>query len=209
MFSEFNSWLFYLGVLSGSAYLLGFISQTQKKKTFFYFLVTFIALALPILMAAYRSCGTDTFEYMRNYIYTRRTPIKEVFENISGLMVKTKNQEYKIESRNRKENNKEFFVNGKTASEAAFNAVAEIIGGIKINSEIVQNVKDNGDVTLMVYFDNGAGSQKISLSALNDKEYAAFTDGKAEFAVDKKSVDELLLELDKISKNPIKTDGKG
>ena len=44
---------------------------------------------------------------------------------------------------------------------------------------------------------------------INDKEYAAFTDGKAEFAVNKKSVEELLLELDKISKNPIKTDEKG
>ena len=85
MLNEFNSWLLYLSVLSASAYLLGFISQTQKKKTFFYFLITFIALALPILMAAYRSCGSDTLGYMRNYIYTRRTPIKEVFENISGL----------------------------------------------------------------------------------------------------------------------------
>lgn len=85
MFNEFNSWLFYLGIFSGSAYLLGFISQTQKKKTSFYWVITFIALALPILMAAYRSCGTDTLTYMRNYIYTRRTPVKEILERMSGF----------------------------------------------------------------------------------------------------------------------------
>ena len=85
MFNEFNSWLFYLGVFSGSAYLLGLISQIQKKKTFFYFVMTFIGLALPIVMAAYRSSGTDSFLYMRDYIYTRRVPIEEVIENITGF----------------------------------------------------------------------------------------------------------------------------
>ncbi len=149
------------------------------------------------------------FLYTEPFYLLESGVLRSDFENISGLTVRTKDKEYKIESHNRKENNKEFFVNGKTASEAAFYAVAEIVGGIKINSEIAQNVKDSGDVVITVYFDNGLGSQKISLSDINDKEYAAFTDGKAEFAVDKKSVEELLLELDKISKNPIKTDEKG
>lgn len=149
------------------------------------------------------------FLYTEPFYLLESGVLRSDVENISGLTVKTRNKEYKIESRNRKENNKEFFVNEKTASEAAFNVIAEIVGGIKINSEIAQDVKDNGDVVIMVHFDNGLGSQKISLSAINDKEYAAFTDGKAEFAVDKKSVEELLLELDKISKNPIKTDEKG
>ncbi len=85
MFNDFNSWLFYLGALSGSAYLLGFISQTQKKRTSLYFIITFIALAIPVLMAAYRSCGTDSFTYMRDYLYTRRVPFKELFEGVSGL----------------------------------------------------------------------------------------------------------------------------
>ncbi len=85
MFSNFNSWLFYLGVFSGSAYLLGFISQTQKKKTFFYFLITAIALALPILMAAYRSCGTDSITYMASYMRTSRTSWANVWENIDSF----------------------------------------------------------------------------------------------------------------------------
>ncbi|MBQ9757756.1 MAG: DUF4340 domain-containing protein [Clostridia bacterium] len=135
--------------------------------------------------------------------------LRSDLENISGVTVKTAENEYKIESRNRKENNKEFFVNGKTASETAFNAVVEIIGGIKIRSEVVQDVKNSGDVIITVHFDNGVGTQNISLSAMNDKEYAAFMGGKAEFAVDRETIDALLLELDKISKNPIKTDEKG
>lgn len=85
MFNEFNSWLFYLGIFGGSAYLLGFIRENQKKRTFFALAITFAALALPVLLAAYRVCGTDTFLYMRNYVTTRRIPWEELIENIEGL----------------------------------------------------------------------------------------------------------------------------
>ena len=85
MFNEFNSWLFFLGVFSGSAYLLGFIRENQRKRTFFALAITLAALALPVLIAAYRVCGTDTFLYMRNYVTTRRIPWVQLFEDVEGL----------------------------------------------------------------------------------------------------------------------------
>lgn len=85
MFNEFNSWLFYLGVFGGSAYLLGFIRENQKKRTFFALTITLVALAMPILIAAYRVCGTDTFLYMRTYVTTRRTPWVQLIDDMEGL----------------------------------------------------------------------------------------------------------------------------
>ncbi|MBQ9756834.1 MAG: EpsG family protein [Clostridia bacterium] len=85
MFSEFNSWLFYLGIFSGSSYLLGLISQSQKKKTFFYVVMTTMALALPILMAAYRSCGTDSLTYMSSYMRISRMSWADVWESIDSF----------------------------------------------------------------------------------------------------------------------------
>lgn len=85
MFNEFNSWLFSLGLFGVSAYLLGFAKETQKKKTFFSLLIVFVALVLPILFAAYRSSGADSFNYMRDYIYARRTPWVEHLEDINGI----------------------------------------------------------------------------------------------------------------------------
>ena len=85
MFNEFNSWLFYLGVFGGSAYLLGFIKENQNKRTFFALAITLAALALPILTAAYRCCGSDTLGYLKLYIRTRRIPWEQIVENIEGL----------------------------------------------------------------------------------------------------------------------------
>ena len=85
MFNEFNSWLFYIAVFGSSVYLLGFIRENQKKRTFFALAITFAALAMPILLAAYRVCGTDTFLYMRDYVTTRRIPWKQLIEDIEGL----------------------------------------------------------------------------------------------------------------------------
>jgi len=130
-------------------------------------------------------------------------------ENIYKITVKNGETEYNITSENRKNNNKQFFVNQNAASEIAFNIVTESINNIKIRSEVAEIPQNTEDIVIVVYFDNGIDSQKISLSRVSDKEYVAFINGKAEFTVDSQSVDALLGELNNISKNPMKTDEKG
>lgn len=85
MLSEFNSLLFYIFAFSGSAYLIGFAKQTQKRKSFFYNLIIFAALCIPVIVAGYRSCGTDTMQYLYTYIRYIDFSWAELFEKINGI----------------------------------------------------------------------------------------------------------------------------
>ena len=85
MLSEFNSLLFYIFAFSGSAYLLGFIKENQSKKTFFYRFVVICALAIPIIVAGYRACGTDTISYMYKYVKIIDTPWSKILDFTNGI----------------------------------------------------------------------------------------------------------------------------
>lgn len=130
-------------------------------------------------------------------------------ENIRSVTVKTANAVYEVTSVEKNGINGQFFVNGKAASRAAFDSVAELVGGLEILSEISGTPENKGEIVVTVYYDNGTAGQTISLTGVNDKSYAAFINGKAEFAVERKTVDALLDELNNISKNPMKTDKEG
>ncbi|MBR5614071.1 MAG: EpsG family protein [Clostridia bacterium] len=83
MFSEFNSWLFYLLSLGLSSYLLGVTPEVQKRKTFLSTLLVLSAYAIPIIIGAYHVCGTDTLRYMQNYFLIRRIPKEELFTGLT------------------------------------------------------------------------------------------------------------------------------
>lgn len=85
MLSEFNSLLFYVFAFSGSSYLLGFARQNQRSNTFFYKLIIFCALFIPIFVAGYRSCGTDTMRYLYNYVRYIDFSWNELFDKINGV----------------------------------------------------------------------------------------------------------------------------
>lgn len=80
MLTPFNSLLFYVFALGGSAYILGFINENQKRKTFFAFIITFAGLAIPCLIAGWRGCGTDTLEYIRAYKWITDAPWDKLFD---------------------------------------------------------------------------------------------------------------------------------
>lgn len=85
MFNLLDSWLFAFVIFGGSAILMGMAKETQKKRTFFKKLLFFCALALPILYAAYRTSGHDTFRYMYQYVTMESTPWAELFEETEGF----------------------------------------------------------------------------------------------------------------------------
>jgi len=130
-------------------------------------------------------------------------------ENIRSIVVKTADKVYEVTSSQRNNSNSRFFVNGKVASQAAFDSVIKLVGGLEIISEVSGSPENKSEITVYVYYDNGAAGQTIRMTAVNDKSYAAFINGKAEFAVSRKTVDALLEELNDISKNPMKTDKEG
>ncbi len=135
--------------------------------------------------------------------------LKSDTENIYKVAVRTKDETFDITSSGRNGNNGQFFVNGKVASEAAFSTALEKLSDVKIFSELATVPEDTRDIVIDVYFDNHTGVQTISLAAVGDKEYAAFINGKAEFAVKRETVEALIEELEDISKNPMKIDEKG
>ncbi|MBE7023820.1 MAG: DUF4340 domain-containing protein [Ruminococcaceae bacterium] len=132
--------------------------------------------------------------------------LRSEIENVSKITVETGKDTFVV---TRSADKKFFYVNGKTASEAAFGAVAERLGDLELLSEVIDTPENKRDVCVTVVFDNGTASQNISLSKINDKEYAAFINGTAEFTVAGETVDELLEELRAVNNNPMKTDEKG
>ncbi|MBR5614189.1 MAG: DUF4340 domain-containing protein [Clostridia bacterium] len=132
--------------------------------------------------------------------------LKTDTDSIQSVIVKANGEVYNITSTNRKGENPQFYVNGKAASEDVFEKVIDKLDDIKFLSELTSVPKDTKDIVVTVNYNNTAGSQTITLSRLADKNYAAFIDGKAEFAVNGKAADELLEELKNAVKNPMKTD---
>ncbi len=135
--------------------------------------------------------------------------LKSDMEHIYKVTVRTKDTNFAITSSGRNGNNGQFFVNGKVASKVAFESVLEKLRDVEIFSELMTTPQNTKDIVIDVYFDNQTGMQTISLAAVGDKEYGAFINGKAEFAVKCEAVDALLEELKELSKNPMKIDEKG
>lgn len=132
--------------------------------------------------------------------------LRSEIENVAAITVETGDERFDVK---RAGGGRTFYVNGKAASPAAFEAVAEKLGNLELVSEVIDIPENKRDVSLTVVFDNGTATQSISLSKLNDKEYAAFINGTAEFTVAGETVDELLEELRGVSNNPMKTEEKG
>ncbi len=81
MLTPFNSLLFYIFAFGSSAYILGFINENQRRRTFFAFIITSVGLAIPSLIAGWRGCGTDTIEYLRAYRWITDTDWDKLFES--------------------------------------------------------------------------------------------------------------------------------
>ncbi len=109
----------------------------------------------------------------------------------------------------RSADSRKFFVNGNAASELAFDSVTEKLEELELLDEIAEQPKNSGDAVVEVVFDNGAPKRTISLSRINEKEYAVFENGTAAFTVGAKAVDEFMEELKGVANNPMKTDEKG
>lgn len=131
--------------------------------------------------------------------------LKADVENISAVTIKTKEKTFEITSSGKNGLNPQFFVNGKAASQVAFDEIAERLGDLEILHELSDVTENKQDILLTIAFDNSAGNQYISLSGINKKEYAVFLNGKAEFAINRESVEELFELLNEISKNPMRT----
>ena len=85
MLSEFYSFLLYVLCFGASAYLTGFAFQTFKRRTLFTKVILFLALAIPVVIAAYRTCGTDTLRYIYNYVSKVKESWGELFEEKTGI----------------------------------------------------------------------------------------------------------------------------
>ncbi len=132
--------------------------------------------------------------------------LKTKMNNIKSIEVFVDDMIYTISSENRNGDTPEFYICGKTATREVFEDIIEELEDIKFLSELNEAPKNTEDISIRVNYDNGAGSQNISLVGLNNKNYAAFIDGKAEFEVDGETVDDLIEEVVEAYRNPMKKD---
>ncbi len=132
--------------------------------------------------------------------------LKADTSNITSIDVKIEDMVYTISSENRKGDTPKFYVCGKTATKEVFEDIIDELEDIEFLSELREVPEDTGDIVVTVNYDNGAGRQKISLAKLKNNNYAAFIDGKAEFAVEGKTADELVEEVVEAYRNPMKRD---
>ena len=143
---------------------------------------------------------TDPFYILENGI------LKTDSDNIQSVIVKTSNEVYNISSTGRKGENPLFYVNGNAANEDVFENIVEKIKDIKLIGELSTVPQNTEEIVVVINYNNTAGSQKISLSSLPDKNYAAFIAGRAEFSVDGNAVRELLEQIKKAGNNPTKVE---
>lgn len=135
--------------------------------------------------------------------------LKSDVENIYRITVRRADESFDITASGRNSTNGRFYVNGNAASQAAFNSAVQALGSLEILSEITKAPENTNDISVTVYYDNGTPAQSISLVPSGSKEYAAFINGKAEFAVNRDTVDSLMSIIKDISNNPMKTEEKG
>ena len=143
---------------------------------------------------------TDPFYILENGI------LKTDTDSIQSVIVKTENEVYNISSTDRKGENPLFYVNGNAASEDVFENIVERIKDIKLIGELSTVPQNTEEIVVVINYNNAAGSQKISLASLPDKNYAAFIAGRAEFSVDGNAVRVLLEQIKKAGSNPTKVE---
>lgn len=143
---------------------------------------------------------TDPFYILESGI------LKTDTDSIQSVIVKTGKEVYNISSTGRKGENPLFYVNGNAASEDVFENIVEKIKDIKLIGELSTVPQNTEEIVVVINYNNAAGSQKISLASLPDKNYAAFIAGRAEFSVDGNAVRELLEQIRKASSNPTKVE---
>ncbi len=129
--------------------------------------------------------------------------LKADVDKISGLSIKISDEEYKI-TKSPTGNGYEYRINGRGLNEEAFDKVIEELSDVKIMRELNETPKRSNDIVFSVYYNTGQQTQIISLTKINDKAYAAFINQKAEFAIEKNAIDDLIKKIRDMAANPAK-----
>ena len=129
--------------------------------------------------------------------------LKSEVDKIRAISIFCNDKRYEM-SRQKNGNSFSYFINGNVTSEEIYNEIAEKLGDVSIMNEIHEAPAETREIVLAVSYDSNQSTQIISLSTISDKKYATFVNGKAEFAIDKIAVDELMERLAEIVANPMK-----
>ena len=128
-------------------------------------------------------------------------------EKVNRITVETKNRSYDIK-RADADGGRKYFINGKDTDEKAFEECVKSVGEMNILSELEKAPENTADIKICVYYDDSA-AREIELAAAGGKNYAAFVDGNAEFAVDKAAADAIIEKLADLADEPLKLNRKG
>ncbi len=127
-------------------------------------------------------------------------------EHIVGIKVVNMGETFDITTAGQSESGRKYFINGKAASSSVFEDIIESISDMSFKNDINTVPKDTKDIVVTVKYDTYPTLQTISLVKVGENSYAVFSDGKAEFEVEKQDVEKLMKKLKEASNNPMKRD---
>ncbi len=128
--------------------------------------------------------------------------LKSEFDKIKRISIVSENGSYEL-TKQKTGDTYNYFLNGKAMSEGLFTEIAEALGNISVLNEVGEVPANKGEIVINVSYYSNQSPQTIALTTINDKKYAAFVNGKAEFAIDKKATDEVIKRIIEATANPI------
>lgn len=134
--------------------------------------------------------------------------LKSEVDKIRSISIWTKGGQYEI-ARRRDGEKFRYFINGNAASEEIYKEITEDLGDVSVMNELNEAPEDMREIVIRVSYDSNQGPQTISLTTINEKKYAAFINGKAEFAIDKGAIDLVIEHIADVSANPMKLTNNG
>ena len=126
-------------------------------------------------------------------------------DKVVGMKIVKGGEIYNITATGTNQTSRQYLINGKVASDYVFSKILESLGNISFKNEIDKAPENTKDIQITVAYE-GTQNQNISLVKSGENAYAVFLNGKAEFEVDRKYVDELMKELKDAINNPMRLD---
>lgn len=129
--------------------------------------------------------------------------LKAETDKISGADIRHGEEKLEIRS-TESEGGKKYYINGKDKEGAVFDDIVRLLSEMKVSGELQSVPSGEAEIAIEVYYTAPRDVQKVELVASGDKSYAVFVNKKAEFAVDKKAVDDIIKEISELAEEPLK-----
>jgi len=97
----------------------------------------------------------------------------------------------------------EYKVNGQKAAESPFKKAYQEVIGLIVDGMVTEQVQGTPEVSYTFYFNDGSPEVTVEYVSMNDRNYAVFKNGKCDFYILKKKVNQMLEKIKAFEENPL------